>query len=84
MCEEMPKYRSHKEVHALKIIEIQSPELDEIQLVLEDSTVRTVSFNYVRKHNPQVGGYFVLYADGYQSWSPAAVFEEGYTRIGAG
>jgi hypothetical protein len=33
------------------------------------------------KHNPQVGGYYVMYKDGYQSWSPASEFEDGYTRI---
>ena len=33
------------------------------------------------KHDPQAGGYYVVYADGYQSFSPAQAFEEGYTRI---
>jgi hypothetical protein len=41
----------------------------------------TVDAEYIRKHKPLVGGYFVLYADGYESFSPAAAFEEGYTRI---
>jgi len=40
-----------------------------------------VTYEYMRKHNPQVGGYFVVYADGYKSWSPTQAFEEGYTRI---
>lgn len=35
---------------------------------------------YMRKHNPQIGGYYVVYADGYKSFSPAAAFEEGYTQ----
>lgn len=26
-----------------------------------------------------VGGYLVIYSDGYESWSPAKAFEEGYT-----
>jgi hypothetical protein len=30
---------------------------------------------------PQPGGYFVVYKDGYKSFSPAKAFEEGYTRI---
>ncbi|NER82762.1 MAG: hypothetical protein F6K42_25045, partial [Leptolyngbya sp. SIO1D8] len=29
---------------------------------------------YVRKHLPQIGGYYVVYDDGYQSWSPAEAF----------
>lgn len=36
---------------------------------------------YVDKHNPQVGGYYVQYKDGYQSWSPAEAFEDGYTEV---
>lgn len=40
-----------------------------------------VSEEYVTKHNPQSGGYFVVYEDGYKSFSPAKAFEEGYTRI---
>lgn len=40
-----------------------------------------VSRTYMLKHNPQVGGYFVQYADGYKSWSPAQAFEEGYTPV---
>jgi hypothetical protein len=40
-----------------------------------------VSAEYLAKHKPEVGGYFVVYADGYQSFSPAQAFEEGYTRL---
>jgi hypothetical protein len=39
-----------------------------------------VDGEYLRKHNPQPGGYYVVYKDGYKSFSPAAAFEEGYTR----
>ena len=41
----------------------------------------TVSAEYLAKHKPVIGGYFVVYADGYESFSPAQAFEEGYTRI---
>ena len=30
---------------------------------------------------PIIGGYLVEYQDGYRSWSPAEVFEEGYTLV---
>jgi hypothetical protein len=36
---------------------------------------------YLAKHKPVAGGYFVVYKDGYLSFSPAEAFEEGYTRI---
>lgn len=42
----------------------------------------TVSAEYMAKHKPVVGGYFVVYEDGYESFSPAKAFEEGYTLIG--
>lgn len=50
-------------------------------LVPEDERLGEIIVNhaYVRKHNPQVGGYYVVYADGYESFSPAQAFEEGYT-----
>jgi hypothetical protein len=35
----------------------------------------------MHKHKPQVGGYYVLYKDGYASFSPASAFEEGYDLI---
>ncbi len=39
-----------------------------------------VSEEYRLKHNPEAGGYYVVYKDGYTSFSPAKAFEEGYTR----
>lgn len=40
-----------------------------------------VSQSYMTRHDPHVGGYYVVYGDGYKSFSPAGAFEEGYTRI---
>lgn len=37
--------------------------------------------DWLAKHRPEVGGYFVTYDDGYESYSPATPFEEGYTLI---
>jgi hypothetical protein len=84
---EMPKYRCHKEVWALKIDDIitveNKTEDDEVFLRFEDERYGDlqVSSEYVNKHKPKYGGYFVVYADGYESWSPAEAFEAGYTRI---
>lgn len=36
-----------------------------------------VDFTWHSKHSPVVGGYFVLYPDGYTSFSPAKPFEAG-------
>lgn len=36
---------------------------------------------WFRKHQPSPGGYYVVYEDGYASYSPAAAFESGYFRM---
>lgn len=88
MCsKEMPKYKCHKEVHALKIKLIVDPidggeESDGSRLlyVEEDHFAPIkVDGHYMSKHKPQPGGYYVVYADGYISFSPASAFEAGYT-----
>lgn len=40
-----------------------------------------VSSAYVQEHAPEVGGYWVRYADGYESFSPADAFLVGYTLV---
>ena len=90
---EMPKYKCHKEVWALKIksivfdIELANAENREtdgsatITPIEEGYAPFKVNHDYVRKHKPVVGGYYVVYADGYKSFSPAEAFEDGYTKI---
>ena len=84
---EMPRYKCHKEVHALKIasIHLNHPAglIGEALLTPEDTTYApfVVNREYMVKHNPQPGGYYVVYKDGYKSFSPADVFEDGYTRV---
>ncbi len=84
---EMPRYRCHKEVWALKIARVDAG-VDQFQdswiITPEDAVYAPfeVSSEWLRKHNPVAGGYFVVYpGDGYKSFSPAKAFEEGYTRI---
>ena len=80
---EMPKYQSHKKVWALKIKHISYIEPAQYQIVPEESGYAPidVSTGWMEKHQPQVGGYYVVYKDGYASYSPAAAFEEGYTKL---
>jgi hypothetical protein len=77
-------------VYAMKISEVRNPEIPKDQesdgskiLVFENNRYAQmrVGFDYVKKHNPQAGGYWVQYEDGYESFSPAAAFESGYTLI---
>lgn len=74
---EMPRYRSHKIVHALKIAELLSPageneETDGSLIMVpadEGYGPMRLDAQYVRKHQPKAGGYLVVYDDGYKSWS---------------
>ena len=90
----MPRYQCHKKVWALKIAAIARPGdrlTDGVSTVTGGGALITpadagyapfgVDAEYVQKHNPHVGGYYVVYEDGYTSFSPAAAFEEGYTLI---
>ena len=38
-----------------------------------------VSREYMQKHSPVEGGYYVQYEDGYKSFLPAEAFEDGYS-----
>ena len=82
---EMPRYKCHKEVWALKIKNIATERCinGKSILIFEDKRYAplTVSNEYVQKHKPQIGGYYVIYENGYESWSPADVFEAGYKKI---
>ena len=86
---EMPKYKSHKEVWALKIKEIkrdgegENRETDGSAMITpedEGYAPFKVDHVYMHKHNPEIGGYYVVYTDGYKSFSPAEAFEDGYTK----
>lgn len=81
---EMPRYKCHKEVWALKIKGIAVDGInDGAWITPEDGTYAAfmVDGAYLKKHQPKIGGYYVLYEGGYKSFSPADVFEKGYTRI---
>lgn len=78
----LPKWRSHKVVRAAQIIGIDPSGSATVTLLFKHPVLPlTVSFLYVNKHEPQIGGYYVLYEDGYESWSPADSFEAGNTLI---
>lgn len=88
----MPKYKCHKEVWAFKIKQIVptvmihedgAKEKGKIMIFPEEEGYQPfeVSKDFIEKHKPQVGGYYVKYKDGYESYSPADAFEEGYSKI---
>lgn len=76
-AQEMPRYKCHKTVWALKIKHIEGATITPAE---DGYEAFTVGMEYVEKHKPQEGGYYVVYEDGYASFSPAGVFEAGYTK----
>ncbi len=81
---ELPRYRCHKEVWADKITAIIhddgiAPPMGNHTTLCFDRGRVDVSKEYYEKHKPKVGGYYVVYKDGYESFSPADAFEDGYT-----
>lgn len=86
----MQRYKCHKVVEAFRIWEIRrftrcdlrGEGMDEwVELRAEDESLLRVSDAYMEKHEPKVGGYYVLYDGGYASFSPREAFEAGYTLI---
>jgi hypothetical protein len=86
---EMPKYKCHKVVSALKIASIVEMDINQarepVGAVITPKEKGYACFNvsgaYLSKHNPQVGGYYVVCEDGYESFSPVDAFESGHKRI---
>jgi hypothetical protein len=85
---ELPRYKCNKEVWALKIEAVKDPtepgnETDGSRILIfaeKPYAPLRVDHDYVRRHKPEAGGYYVVYSDGYKSFSPAKGFEDGYTR----
>lgn len=80
----LARYRCHKLVQAAKIVSIREMARGLDFLLTFDGTAieHRVTGDWVARHHPQPGGYFVVYDDAYTSFSPAQAFEEGY-RPGA-
>lgn len=78
----MQKYKCHKEVMAAKIIGMDIYSASNTGRLLFGDYSVGVNEEYLEKHGPKLGGYYVKYSDGYESYSPAEAFESGYTLIG--
>lgn len=78
----LPRWKCHKEVYADKIesvVVMAAHHMEEYALILEGGGRVRVDAEYMKKHAPKKGGYYVVYDDGYKSFSPAEPFESGYT-----
>ena len=78
----LPRYRCHKVVSALKVSAVTETE-NGFALHFFDRrfSPHEVSREWVSSRKAAAVGYLVVYEDGYESWSPVAAFEDGYTLI---
>lgn len=83
--QELPRWQSHKVVQADRItgvVEGEGPVLFRWVLACGLRVdVGELLATRVPRGMQTVGGYYVRYPDGFQSWSPADAFEGGYARI---
>lgn len=79
----LPKYQCFKVVRAMKIERMEPWTAGQVILSSNEPDIDSIVVNneYMTKHKPQIGGYFVLYEDDYKSFSPADAFLAGYKRI---
>lgn len=82
----LPTYTCHKQVQAAKIINIVP--VDNYIVINVEGTKRVIDihpedeFWKRMKAGPRATdmGYYVVYEDGFTSWSPSEPFEKGYTK----
>lgn len=81
---EMPRYVSHKKVWALEIDRVgQHPDPEgRHSLTFRDKGYAMIMApaEMFSRYVPVPGDYYVVYADGYKSFSPRKAFLEGYRR----
>jgi len=78
--EVMPRYNSRRQAWALKITGFSTRSCSEVYLLTDDERLPliVVDDEYMTRYRPGIGGYFVMYSDGSQSYSSAKRFEAGY------
>jgi len=78
MTKKLPIYQCHKLVRAAQIVRIEPIGLVGHYLHLNGDMRVECSADWMHKHSPKIGGYYVVYDDNYTSFSPCKAFENGY------
>lgn len=83
MGNELPTYKCHKTVQAFKIKSVINNPDGSVEVVPEDSKFQNVTMKelHLGDHKTAIGGYYVRYTNGYDAWSPAKAFEDGYSLL---
>lgn len=75
-------WKCHKVVRAGKILDVnQHDQKLEVENQDGESDIIPYEPTLVSRSIPSVGDYYIVYDDGYASWSPAKAFEEGYSPL---
>ena|SRR5258706_7678172 len=79
---EMPRYVSHKTVQALEIDYCVRVDAGRRIVNFKDAGFEAIMCEreMFARYQPINGDFYVVYADGYKSFSPRKAFLEGYTR----
>jgi hypothetical protein len=86
----LPRWKCHKVVSAARISRVMTESDGSGTLVLrlspDDAPVQSHTSvdkeaEWMERFKPAAGGYYVVYEDGYESFSPAKAFEDGYARL---
>jgi len=82
-----PKYASHKIVQAAKVVDVVrdggNPEII-LKLIVDPGDGQLEEFECTHLSMTMaggIGGWAMLYPDGFKSFSPSKQFEESYARI---
>lgn len=84
MTKQLPLYQCHKQVRALEIMYVdvnQKQNKFHVRFVDKSYPEKTFCFETHKRNIPRDGDYYVVYDDGYESFSPRKAFEEGYSLI---
>lgn len=81
---DLPLWQCHKRVRAAKIHHVSMIGAKALLFFEPGQGSAEVEQAWLAKHMPRSGGYFVVYEDGYQSYSPAEAFEQGYRLVERG
>lgn len=76
---EMPLYRSHKIIAALEIADFKANSV--IEFKDDRFAPAGISLEMLARYRPVKGDFYVVYEDGYRSFSPRKAFLDGYSKL---
>lgn len=78
----LDRYRSHREIWALQITGVCRAESRDLCILeFQEAPVIELTLDWYRAYGPEVGGYFMRYSDGYESYLGRKAFEEQFTLV---